>query len=528
MSDPATPPLEVDDLDPADPASPVSVTVSRPPGVLGVPQGLGDPRQIWSHSIRDEMAQRARDVAIIPVLRGLQHVYGNPTLRDSILELIAQDVNPQSSASLGRKGMGYWQIFVLASVRLGCDLDYDKLQDLAENHAKLRAIMQVGLLDATVSFDWRRIRNNVCQVRPETIEEINNLIVTHGQELLPEAVKQARGDSFVVKANIHYPTDASLIWDGLRRLLRIASQLATLLDASGWRQHQHLRKKIKRQVRQAEKAAASKSRNREANMVSAFRALFASADRIVDRAQSLLSQAESALGDMSTSLQAMALTFELDDYVTMTEQVLDVAKRRILDKERVPKDEKLFSLFEPHTELINRGKRPNPNEFGHLVFVLEDGAGFVSYYKVMEPGELDQDLTIPAIEEAQDRCDGQIESASFDKGFHSRDNQRELAELVSCACLPEKSPRRAAEQARQASDAFRAARRRHPGIESEIGSLVRGNGLDRCRDRTLIGFKRFVGLAVLGRNLHVLGKILIQQSHPKALAATSKRKRPAA
>ena len=212
------------------------------------------------------------------------------------------------------------------------------------------------------------------------------MIVAHGQGLLPQAVKQARGDSFVVKTNIHYPTDTSLIWDGVRCILRIAPQLATLLVASGWRQHRHLRDKIKRQVRRAEKAAASKSRNREANMVQAFRTLFASAHMIVGRARLLLNQADRALGDVITSLQAVALTFELDDYVTMTEQVLDVAKRRILDKERVPKDEKLFSLFEPHTELMNRGKRPNPNEFGHLVFVLEDGAGFVSYYKVMEPG----------------------------------------------------------------------------------------------------------------------------------------------
>jgi hypothetical protein len=88
-----------------------------------------------------------------------------------------KNVNRQNSAKRGRRGLDYWPILVLAAVRLRCNLDYDALQDLAENHAKLRQIMGVGGWDGQPSFDWRRIRDNLCLLRPETIQRISRAIV---------------------------------------------------------------------------------------------------------------------------------------------------------------------------------------------------------------------------------------------------------------------------------------------------------------------------------------------------------------
>jgi hypothetical protein len=154
-----------------------------------------------------ELNLNCRD-EIIPVLRTLQHVYSQPELRDHILSLVAQDVNPESRDDLGREGMDYWQIVVLASVRLGCNLNYDKLQDLAEQHRVLRQIMGIGDWDDKTDFSWRRIRDNVCLLRPTTIEEISHLIVAEGHRLDPDAAKKARADSFVAETNIHYPRKA--------------------------------------------------------------------------------------------------------------------------------------------------------------------------------------------------------------------------------------------------------------------------------------------------------------------------------
>src|SRR5947209_6097326 len=160
---------------------------------------------------------------IVPILRALQHIYSESKLRRGILDLVGKDVNRTTSRKHGRPGMDYWQIIVLAAVRLGCNLDYDKLQDLAEQHRNLRLFMGIGDWQEEVDFDWRRIRDNLCHLRPETLTKINRLVVAAGHKLAPEAVKTVRGDTFVVETNIHYLTESSLIVDGLRKVLQLAA-----------------------------------------------------------------------------------------------------------------------------------------------------------------------------------------------------------------------------------------------------------------------------------------------------------------
>ncbi len=137
--------------------------------------------------------------------------------------------------------MHYWVILVLAAVHnSGCNLDYDKLQNLAEEHRSLRNIMGIGGWDQEPSFDWRCIRDHVCLLLPETIERINHRIVAEGHRLVPEAAQTVRGDSFVAATNVHYPTDSSLIGDGLRRIVPLAVKLAHHFGIDGWRQHKYL------------------------------------------------------------------------------------------------------------------------------------------------------------------------------------------------------------------------------------------------------------------------------------------------
>ena len=171
---------------------------------------------------------------LIPILRGLQQVYATPKVRDAILKLVKRDVSAKSRSDRGRDGLSDWCILVLAAVRLGCNLNYDKLQDLAENHRALRSIREIGEFDET-EFSWKRIRDNVCLLQPATIEEISQLIVSEGHTLVPDAVKTMRADSFVVEANIHDPTDRSLIVDGIRKIIELSEPLATARGLSGWR-----------------------------------------------------------------------------------------------------------------------------------------------------------------------------------------------------------------------------------------------------------------------------------------------------
>ncbi len=203
---------------------------------------------------------------IIPILKALQHIYGDEKRRREILDQVGKDVNATTSRKHGRRGMNYWEITVLAAVRLGCNLDYDKLQNLAEEHRSLRRIMGIGDWqddDEEVDFDWRRIEDNVTQIRPETLKKINQIVVSAGHELQPDAMKAVRGDTFVVETNIHYPTESTLIGDGLRKILALAVELAAEHDIEGWRQHAHLLKNIRKLVQKIGRASRAKGQGAE-------------------------------------------------------------------------------------------------------------------------------------------------------------------------------------------------------------------------------------------------------------------------
>jgi len=460
---------------------------------------------------------------IIPILTALQHIYARPALRDSLLDAVAQDVNGACRADRGRPGMQYWSILVLGAVRLGCDLDYDRLQNLAEEHRSLRRIMGIDGWCDDQTFDWRCLRDNICRLSPDTIERLNHLIVGEGHRLVPEAARTVRGDTFVVATDIHYPTDSGLIGDGLRTIVATARRLAGLLEVGGWRQHRHLLRAVKKHLRAINRIAAGKGRDFRKRLQDAYRALLDASDRVIARATELLDPALIPIGPGPAATTGEKLRMKLIDSLNLTLRACDQARRRVLAEEPVANDAKLFSVFEPETQLIKRGKVPQPVEFGHRVVVIEDGAGFVCHYAILPRGAEDREVLVGEMKEVQGRLDGRIRSASFDRGFHTPGNQRELAELVAQPCLPVTGHIQAERQEREATVDFRRARRRHPGIESAIGALQSGNGLARCRDRTFCGYCRYVGLGVLGRNLHVLGKLLIAREDPKCVAGRSRR-----
>ena len=464
----------------------------------------------------------------VPILRGLQHIYSRPEVRNPILRAIARDVNGKSKAHRGRPGLDYWEILVLAAARLGCSYNYDQLQDLAENHRALRRVMGIGDWSEEKKdkkrFDWRRIRDNLTRLRPETIEQINQAIIREGHRLEPQAAQTVRGDSFVAATNIHFPTDNSLIGDGLRKVLGLAATLAQRFGSDGWRQHKHLYRRAKRLSRKIQRIAARKGNDCQQRLKKPYRELLELADVVCARADGLR---ETLQKSGTADAETLALDHELGTFLQRTRQVCGTARRRVLCGETIPNREKLFSIFETHTQLYKRGKAGEPMQFGRLVLIYEDGAGFITHYHVLPRDKSDRDVVVQQTRKAQKRHQGRIRRASFDRGFHSPKNQEELAKIIQHPCLPMSGAHQAAQQEKTASVEFREARQSHPGIESAIGALQSGNGLERCRDRTERGFARYIGLGVLGRNLHVLGKLLIAREAPDCQAAHSRRQRAA-
>ena len=455
---------------------------------------------------------------IIPILAALQHTFIQPKLRAKLCRLVANDLNTESRRDVGRPGFDDWQIIVLAVVRHGCDLDYDKLQNLAEEHRSLRLLLQIGDWDQPTSFDWRRIQATLTQLKPETIQSINQAIVAYGQDLHGEARQIVRADSFVIETNIHYPTESSLIYDGIRKTVALCVRLANDLDQGGWRQAEHLTKQIKKVAHKISRIAASKSPKAKASLPTAYEALLNRANGILERAKTLLITEETD-GTESTACQAIAIK----EWIQLTEQVCDTANRRVLLGETVPNQDKLFSLFETHTQLYKRGKAGQPIQYGRLALVFEDGAGFISHYCMMDRTACDADVIVDETRKAQKAHRGEIMQASFDRGFYSAENKVELASIVGLVSLCPRHPKQYAEDIANETIEEQTARYRHAGIESAIGGLQRGNGLNRCRDRSEVGLKRYFGLGVLSRNMQVLGKLLIAREVGDTVAGISLR-----
>jgi hypothetical protein len=270
-----------------------------------------------------------------------------------------------------------------------------------------------------------------------------------------------------------------------------------------------------------------KGRNYQVRLQQGYEKLFHVTDLVLPRLQKMLDFALDQLPTDEHGIpvgEAAELCYQLTYWHAVTDHVVNTAWRRVMEGETVANRDKLFSLFEPGTELIRRGKAAKPNEFGHQVLVIEDAVGYICHYQVLGRDEDDRDVLIPAMELLQTRLGNRIQRGSFDRGFHSEENQRELARLLPHPCLPKPGSVQGAEQEAQATIEFRRSRQRHPGIESAIGALQSGNGLGRCRDHSSVGYRRYVGLGVLGRNLSVLGKRLIQQEASDSEAAYTKRK----
>lgn len=456
---------------------------------------------------------------IIPILLALQHLYSDAKLRRKAVSLVAADLNEKSRRDVGRPGMDDWHVIVLAAVRLGCNFDYDKLQDQVENHRALRGIMGIGDWEATDGFTFRRIRDTLCQIKPSTLSKINELVVNAGHAIAPHAETSVRGDSFVIETNIHYPTEGSLMFDGVRKFVPLCAGLAHSLGIDGWRQSEHLVKQIKKFKQNIGRLAASKSRLKKEALKSLYRDQLLRVSQVLARAADLAKTAKIESSSTSTLAQVAAI----EHWIELTEQVSDTARRRVLLGENVPNCDKLFSLFETHTQLYRRGKAGQPNQYGRLVLVYEDNAGFISHYHLMDRDARDQDVAVEQTKLAQAKHRGQIKTVSLDRGFHSDTNETALGKIVEDVCVLPRHPGKYAERLKHGSIKFHQTRLRHSGVESAIGEMQRGNGAKRCRDRTELGFERYFGLAALGRNIQTLGKLILGEHHGQTASAESRR-----
>lgn len=467
---------------------------------------------------------RSRDETV-KLMRGLQAVYADAETRAAVLALIRRDVLNGVRDDVGRPGMDLWSIFVLLCCREALRLDYDRLEDLAENHRLVRAAMGIGEWQAKHVFDWTRIWRNVRMVSAESVAEINRRVVRLGHQVAPTASTSVRVDSFVMQTNVHHPSDIRQVSDGLRVVLRHATRLAEAIGSTLLRQHVHLERRARRLVLAASLATASRHRDREERLARAVDALCAFADERCLQAMALgerFRAVEKRL-DIVAAIKAAGDHRLMMYYVTALATCTHVARERLVRGSQVALSDRLFSIFEPHTELIYRGKARAEVEFGHRVLVAEDASGFIIAAEVMANGQQDRDAAVPLVERLKAEH-AALARVSFDRGFHSPENARRLAEILPDACLPNSGDKALAAQMSTASASWTWQRRHHSGIEAAIGSLQDNRGCRRCPDKGRDGYTRFLQTTVLASNLVTLGHLLWARDDPQALPARSRRR----
>ena len=274
------------------------------------------------------------------------------------------------------------------------------------------------------------------------------------------------------------------------------------------RQSNHNLKTIKRLFSTAQQLKRSTSKD-QAKQDKREELIKAAHQEYIDVANIFLDKARSSIKqENSGNLVVIALIFTVENFIAHAERQIDQIHRRVILGEKIPHAEKVFSIFEEHTEWISKGKAGVPVELGLKVCVLEDQHGFILHHRVMEH-ETDEQVAIPMVEESKKKFSS-LTACSFDKGFHSPANQKDLQKHLDHVILPKKGKLSLKDKEREYSPSFIRARHQHSAVESGINALE-VHGLDRCPDHGIYGFKRYVALAVLARNIQQLGVKLRQK-----------------
>jgi hypothetical protein len=450
------------------------------------------------------------------ILRGLQHLYMNVPLRTELFALLEAQIAPKIDKRNGRPGMTLWSIFVCGVVRLDLNIDYDRLHELVNQHLTLREMLGHGTFDRA-DYHYQTLKDNVSLFTPELLDEINQRVVSSGHELVKKKESEAlrgRCDSFVVETQVHYPTDINLLYDAMRKVITLTAQWCDRREVSGWRQHRYNVKHLKRLMRQAQNKKRAKAKSAEgqqknaALVVAAHQAYLDAAGHYLNKAQATVAEFEQCPGDAFDIVSKL----EIEGFIRHAIRQIDQTRRRVILGQVIPHGEKVFSLFEPHTEWVSKGKAGVPVELGVKVCILEDQYQFILHHQVMQQ-HTDEQVAVSMVTQAQKRF-AHLASCSFDKGFHSPSNQLTLQEHLDVVALPRKGKLSHKARAAQRSPAFRQARHKHSAVESAINALE-VHGLDRCPDHGIDGFKRYVAFAVLARNIHRIGALLWQQEQKR-------------
>jgi IS5 family transposase len=351
-------------------------------------------------------------------------------------------------------------------------------------------------------------------VGPDVVKQIHDRIVSIAKEKGLSPGAKMRVDTTVVETNIHYPTDSSLLGDGVRVLTRAMKKIGKIAGEVGCKLRDRSRS-VKRRVMEIGRAARAKGAQGKARLHKAYANLLGSTSRVLGQAkrfvQEIVNGTKRAKGAVEQA-KLECLKGELERMMPRVRQVIAQTKARILRGE-TRTEGKIFSLFEPSTEIIRKGKSGKPNEFGKMVKLQEAENQIVTDYEVYDQRPSDTDLLVSAIETHEAALGRTPRLVAADAGFYSAKNEAAAkAKGVKRVCIPNRSTKSAEKKREQRKRWFRDGQKWRTGCEGRISVIKRRHGLSRCRYRGDAGMRRWVGLGVIADNLISMGNAMAKQA----------------
>lgn len=347
-------------------------------------------------------------------------------------------------------------------------------------------------------------------IRPETWEAVNELLATMAvAEGLIDG-KELRLDTTATETNIHFPTDSHLLFDAHRVLSRLVGQVRELAPGlvTEKRLHHRAAKRLHTQIARIRPRETEESKKSQKKL---YARLLRLADGILDWVPSLCERVRrDGSRYASTPLAALALpalVVNLEHFRVLGLRAVDQARRRVINGEKIANDDKLFSIFEPHTELLIRGKAGKAIEFGHMVSIHQVSGSFISEYRVHDKKPADYTTVDAAVARHVRLFGTPPEVLAADKGYwESKAKTEELSKTIKCVSIGKKGSRTEEERDREHSLAFRLGQKFRAGVEGSISYLKRCFGLSRCMNKGWQHFASTVGATIFAHNLIVLAR----------------------
>jgi len=435
----------------------------------------------------------------------------DPLLADRELVQIVYEALAQrwpNSRTRGRPGTPAEVVLRLLLLKHIRNWSYHVLEREVRANLVYRQFTRVG---AQKVPDAKTLGRLALVLGPEIIEQLHARVVAIACQKRIVRGRRLRVDTTVVETDIHYPTDSSLLGDGVRVLTRTMKRIAEVAGRAGTRLRDRARA-VGYQVRQIARASRSRVvQQGQERLKACYRKLLYHSARVVGQAQRFAEEVATGRKRARGLLQQIGLEANrayLERMIPRVRQVMHQARERIF-KGNTHVPGKLVSLFEPHTEVIRKGKAAKPTEFGKMVKIQEAEAQIVTHYEVYGERPWDSDLLLPALDVHRQLLGRMPYLVTADAAFFSQRNELAAqARGVKRVAIPNRSSKSVQRKRLEKKRWFRNAQKWRTGCEGRISLLKRRHGLNRCRYKGLPGIQRWVGLGVIADNLINIGHAL--------------------